>query len=193
MTTATTILATLLLSTTLPTIARAEADAPALTATTVRDLALDLEVDPTAYVMSGYSVHAGIGWKRFRVDLGTFAMDLPEFLHGNEGFEASFAGAGVKLQYFPLAAQRGLFVDVGLGVTRREVTLVETGTTRRDTAASIGASIGYRFTLPHGFYATPWIGANVDLEDGHLMVDGRTFSTPSVTPFAAIHLGYRFR
>ena len=143
--------------------------------------------------MSGYSLHVGIGWKRFRLDLGTYAMDLPAFLHGNDGFDAAFAGGGMKLQYFPFAAQRGLFVDLGVGVTRRDVTFVQTGTTRRDVAAGIGGSVGYRFTLPYGFHATPWVGINVDLGEGDIMVDGRTFKTPPVTPFAAIHLGYRFR
>lgn len=36
----------------------------------------DFEVDPTAYILDGYSLHAGIGWKRVRVDLGAFAMSL---------------------------------------------------------------------------------------------------------------------
>ena len=170
--------------------ARAET---AVAKTAERNLRLDLEVDPTAYALSGYSVHLGIGWKRVRLDLGMYAMDVPSFLHGNEGFDASFAGGGAKLQYFPLAAQRGLFVDLGVGVSRREVTLAESGERASDLATSIGASVGYRVALPYGFYATPWAGINVDLDETALMVNGRTFAMSRVTPFAAVHVGYRFR
>jgi hypothetical protein len=183
--TAATLSATLLALTSAAAIARAEVSEPALH--------LDLEVDPTAYLMSGYSLHAGVGWRRLRVDLGAYAMDVPGFLHGNDGFDASFAGAGAKLQYFPLAAQRGLFVDVGFGVSRREVVRADTGATASDVVTSLGASAGYRFGLPYGFYATPWAGINVDLDHRELTVDGRTFAMSRVTPFAAIHVGYRFR
>lgn len=170
----------------------AETRAPAATTTAAADLHLDLEVDPTAYALSGYSVHLGVGWRRLRVDLGVYAMDVPAFIHGNDGFDAAFAGAGAKLQYFPLAAQRRLFFDLGFGVSRREITLAESGESTRDIATSIGASTGYRFGLPYGFYATPWAGINVDLDHTRAMVGGRSFAMSRVTPFAAIHVGYRF-
>ncbi len=177
----------LILALTLATpIAHAEVPAPASTH-------LDLEVDPTAYVFDGYSAHVGIGRNHLRLDLGAYAMDLPELLHGNEGWDASFAGFGAKLQWFLRAPQRGLFVDLGVGDSRHDVTLQRTGHQHRSWVPGVGASIGYRFSLPYRFYVTPWAGLDVDLTHTDVMVDGERFEMSRVTPFAAVHLGYRFR
>lgn len=186
-----------LLALTLATIAststaRAET-APTVTASSLRDLHLDLEVDPTAYVFSGYSVHAGVGWKRLRLDLGVYAMDVPAVLHGNEGWKASFDGVGAKLQWFPFADQRGAFVDVSAGMSRQTATLAETGSSRRTAVGGVGIDAGYRFSLPYSFYVTPWAGISYDLSDNTVMLDGKTFTKSRMSPFAAIHVGYRFR
>lgn len=156
-------------------------------------LHLDVEVDPTAYVFSGYSLHAGIGWKRLRLDLGVYAMDLPAFLHGNEGWSADFDGAGTKLQWFPFSEQRGVFVDASAGASRQRVTLDATGATQRDTLVGVGIDAGYRFALPYRFYVTTWAGVSYSFGADDVMLDGQRFHKSSVTPFAAVHLGYRFR
>lgn len=169
------------------------AESTSVSTTADRDFHLDLEVDPTAYVLSGYSAHLGLGWNRLRLDLGVFAMDLPTMLHGNEGWDASFDGAGVKLQWFPLAEQRGLFVDVSAGVSRRTATLVETGASQRDTIVGVGIDGGYRFDLPYNLYITPWAGLSRDLSPTDVMLDGKSFQKSAWTPFAAVHVGYRFR
>lgn len=156
-------------------------------------LHLDVEVDPTAYVFSGWSVHAGIGWRNVRLDLGTYAMDLPEFFHGNDGWDASFDGAGAKLQYFPLATQEKLFLDASAGVSRQKMELRETGSSAHQTSFGIGIDAGWRFALPYHFYVTPWAGISYDLGVPDVMLDGKQFKMSHWTPFAAVHLGYRFR
>lgn len=187
-----TLLATLAALTT-PALADATPADAGTTTATATPLHLDVEVDPTAYVFSGYSVHVGVGWRRLRLDLGTYAMDLPAFLHGNDGWSAGFDGAGAKLQWFPFADQRGGFVDAGVGVARQRVTLDATGASQRDRFATIGASVGYRFWLPYRFYATTWAGVSYNAGAQDVMLDGQTYQTASVQPFAAVHLGYRFR
>ena len=161
--------------------------------TSAPDVHLDIEVDPTAYVLSGYSVHVGAGWKHIRLDLGVYAMDLPELLHGNPGWDASFDGAGAKLQWFPFASQRGGYVDISAGVARQRVTLRETGASRRDTSFGAGIDFGYRFVLPYNFYVTPWAGLSYDFNAGDVMLDGHTYEKTKWIPFAAVHLGFRFR
>jgi hypothetical protein len=156
-------------------------------------LHLDMEVDPTAYVLRGYSVHVGIGWKHARLDLGSYGMDVPEAFHGNEGWHASFLGAGAKLQWFPFAAQRGAFIAVGGGVMRQRIVLHETQEASRDTATAAGVELGWRFPLPRGLYVTPWAGVSFSPGASDVMVSGRTFHNKQVLPFAAVHLGYQFR
>ena len=154
-------------------------------------LRLDIEIDPAAYLMSGYSVHAGVGRGGQRVDLGVYAMDVPELLHGNEGWAMSFAGAGVKVQNFLLDDQRGFFVDLGIGASLRELQLADSGVRRRDIVVSLGASAGYRILLPYGLYVTPWAGINYDFDAADIMLAGRSFDSSPATPFAAVHIGYR--
>jgi hypothetical protein len=153
----------------------------------------DVEVDPTAYALSGYSVHAGFGWSRLRVDLGAFAMALPGFVHGNEGFDASFDGFGAKLQYFPLAEQAGLFVGVDAGLGRMLVQRDGTDLAARRRQLTAGVDAGWRFELWEGLYATPWLGVGYAFNARDVVLGGQTFQSSPWVLFPAVHLGYRFR
>jgi hypothetical protein len=151
---------------------------------------VDAEVDPTAYVLSGYSLHLGVGYRRVRLDLGAYAMALPSFASPNDAFDASFDGFGAKLQLFLLEEQTGPFVGVDAGVSRL---LVErSGQAERQTQIGTGAHAGWRIGLPAGFYATPWIGVTYIWNTAPVSLAGATFEPSRVTVFPAIHLGYRF-
>lgn len=153
----------------------------------------DLEVDPTAYLLSGYSVHVGAGWQRVRLDLGVFATDVPKFLHGNDGFNSSFDGFGAKLQYFPFAEQAGAFVGIGAGLNRQHVELDGTGFSSKHSDWSAGVDVGWRFTLWKSFYLTPWVGFDHTFDAKDVILDGHVFKNSSWSVFPAVHLGYRLR
>ncbi|AKU93152.1 hypothetical protein [Vulgatibacter incomptus] len=155
-------------------------------------LHLDLEVDPTAFVFGGYSLHAGIGWQRFRLDLGAFAMDVPEAYHGQKAFEQSFHGFGAKLAYFLFADQTGGFVGVGAGIARGLYGLKGTELAAQQYDVGIGPHVGWRFDLGAGFYATPWISLDYSLNPKDVTLGGETFASDRWSVFPAIHLGRRF-
>ncbi|MCC6998348.1 MAG: hypothetical protein IT370_27295 [Deltaproteobacteria bacterium] len=151
----------------------------------------DFEVDPTAYALSGYSLHVGLGWKRLRLDLGAFAMALPDFAKSDDSFEVWFDGFGSKLQYFVLAEQRGLFLGVDAGVARPLVQRGELAS--KDSQYSIGVNAGYRFDLGANLYATPWLGVSYAFSAEDVTLGGTTYAQNPVTIFPAVHVGYRFR
>jgi hypothetical protein len=155
----------------------------------------DLEVDPTAYALSGYSVHAGLGWNQVRLDLGAFAMSLPGFVHGNDGFAASFDGFGIKLQHFPLAkqAQTRLFIGVDAGLARILVQREDTDQASRRNQYTVGGHVGWRFDLVGGLYATPWLGLSYAFNASDVSLGGRTYENTPWIVFPAVHLGYRLR
>lgn len=156
---------------------------------------VDLEVDPTAYALSGHSVHLGLGHGRTRLDLGVFGMTVPELLHGTEGLDVRFDGFGAKLHHFVLAApneQRGLFVGIDGGVNRAEAKNVTTGETAKATQVSLGTHVGYRISLPWNLYATPWLGVSYAFGARDLTAGGLTAKAMPWTVFPAVHLGYRF-
>lgn len=152
---------------------------------------LDLETDPTAFVFSGGSLHAGLGYKHLRLDLGAYAMDVPGFIESNKGFDGSFRGFGAKLQLFLFAEQKGGFVGIDAGVT--EIRATAHGTGRSSTQVQLGAGVnfGWRFELPLGFYVTPWLGLGYSSAPD-VEVDGQTYESSPVTIFPAVHVGFRF-
>lgn len=153
----------------------------------------DAEADPTAYVLDGYSLHVGLGYRHVRVDLGAYAMAIPKLVHGSDDFDVSFHGYGAKLQYFPFDEQSGGFVGVDGGVTR--VLLQRNGTdlAALDRRYGVGAHAGWRFDLGAGFYATPWVGVSYSFGTENVTLAGKTFEANPVTVFPAVHFGRTFQ
>jgi hypothetical protein len=153
----------------------------------------DVELDPVAYALDGSSIHVGLGWRRFRLDLGNFAMAMPRIVHGNEGFDVSFYGYGAKLQWFPRSEQRGPFVGIDAAAIRARIDRRDMDAGARQLLGVVGAHLGYRIALPAGFYATPWIGVGYQLGARDVTLGGATYEASPLTVFPAVHLGYRFR
>lgn len=153
----------------------------------------DAEVDPLAYALGGHSVHFGVGHAKLRLDLGAFALDLPGFVQGNDGFDASFSGFGVKAHLYPFAEQKGFFAGIEAGVARMLVAKHGTDRAARRTTVSAGVDVGVRIMLVGEFYVTPWIGVSYDFGAKDVALDGATYHRNPVVVFPTVHLGYRLR
>lgn len=175
-----------------PSASAAEEGAPATDKPVASRIHFDLETDPTAFVFRGYSLHAGLGWKHLRLDLGVYAMDLPGFMESNKGFESSFRGAGAKLQLFLFDEQKGGFVGIDGGINHLRADLEGTKHHASQDQVSTGVNLGWRFALPYGLYATPWFGVSYSFGARDMSVDGKAYRANAVTFFPAVHLGYRF-
>lgn len=160
---------------------------------TAAPLAGDAELDPTAYVLDGHSVHVGVGAGHLRVDLGAFAMTLPAVIHGQDGFTAAFDGFGAKLQYFVRGDRTGAFAGIDAGVLRLDVGRDGTDLAARDRQVQAGVHLGYRFALPAQLYVTPWLGVGYAFGADDVTLAGATFEATRVNVFPAVHVGYRFR
>jgi hypothetical protein len=150
----------------------------------------DVELDPIAYALDGYSLHVGINRDHLRLDLGAYALAIPAWVHGQEGFDASFDGYGAKLQYFLRGDRLGAFAGIGGGVAR--VRIERDGLAARETMFSAGAHVGYRFAIAKGIYATPWIGVDYAFDPADVMLGGERFEGKHWSVFPTVHLGYRF-
>ncbi len=175
-------------------VSHAETDAPTPTSNAgATSLRADAEVDPTAYVLDGFSVHVGVGYKRLRVDLGAYAMRLPKLVHGHDDLRVSFDGYGVKVQYFLFAEQTGGFVGVDGGIMRPTVAKPAMQLAERNTEVGLGVNFGWRFDIASGFYATAWLGLGYTLNAHGVMLGDSKYEASRFTVFPAVHLGYRFR
>jgi len=153
----------------------------------------DMEVDPTAYALKGFSLHVGVSRRNLRLDLGNFAMALPRFAHGDDGFDVSFDGYGAKLQWFLFDEQAGLFAGVDAGLVRVQARRQNTDLSVRQNQFGLGVHAGYRFTLPAGFYLTPWLGVGYQFNTSDITLADATYKTNPISLFPAVHLGFRFR
>lgn len=156
-------------------------------------LRVDAEIDPTAYVLSGNSLHLGLGYGRYRLDLGNFALAVPQWVHGDDGFDVSFAGYGAKLQAFVSGDQRGLFAGIDGGWSRVLVERQGSELAVRQHQLGLGAQVGYRIPIVDRLYVTAWIGVGYQFGAKDVMLSGATYDASPISVFPAIHVGYQFQ
>lgn len=157
------------------------------------DFHFDVETDPMAFLLSGHSLHVGVGVDRFRFGLGVFGLEIPEFVHGNEGFDARFDGFGAKLDVFLDEEQYGLFAGVSGSFVRTHIGLSDTNLRVQGSQGTIEGRLGYRFELPGGFYVAPWVSAGVLLGSENPTIGDQTYEHSKLVIFPTIHIGYKSR
>jgi len=151
----------------------------------------EVEADPIAFGLSGYSAHLGLRFGAFRVDVGAFGARIPEWVHGNEGWTSKTNGVGAKLDY--VGSGNGLFAGVegDCGRTTRTFTSAVMSVTRDDCAA--GGRLGYRLVLGHTrLYIAPWLGVDYTFGAIGATAAGHTFDEKRVQLFPTVHIGWRF-
>lgn len=186
-------LAVICVAATLLTAAPGLAREPDLSADAGVTLRPDVEVDPLAYAFAGHSVHAGLNIDAWRVSLGAFAIEQPEWFHGNEGMETYLSGFGFKVDRFFGARDAGPHVGIGGGLLRQTFSAEETGASHERLVFDAGARVGWRWLLgDSGFYLNPWVGVSWAFGGGDVALGEQTFEASQVTFFPTVHLGYRF-
>jgi len=153
---------------------------------------LDIEIDPIAYALSGYSVHGGLSWNHVRLDVGVFGLTMPESMHGVEGVEIKGGGYGAKLDYYPLRRAPGLFFGGQVSRFREQARDKMSGLETAASHTTFGARVGYRFNITRGFYVLPWIGVDVSVSDRTQTVAGKEYKPGRVMFFPTVHFGKRF-
>jgi len=153
---------------------------------------IDIEIDPIAYALKGFSVHAGLNSEHIRYDIGIFGIEVPESFHGNDGFNNYIWGAGAKADYFFSGTDKGLYTGVGIDLTSSRMRLDETGSETSVTQFAAGANIGYKFKLTEHLFVKPWFGLSYLFNANDIEVDGQIFEQASIRPFPTVHVGWTF-
>jgi hypothetical protein len=154
--------------------------------------AWEIEADPTAFALHGYSAHLGYAAGPLRIDLGAYGTDIPRRVHGNDRFHAAMRGYGIKAQFFLSGHTEGWFSGAGLGHATLRVRADDSGLRAAQPSASAGAESGYRFQLGPRFHLTAWGGVDYVPHARDIQVGASTYENRRLQPFAAVHLGYRF-
>jgi hypothetical protein len=156
----------------------------------------EIEIDPIAYLLKGYSVHGVYNLNHFRFDLGVFAIETPGSLIGNKGYEIRSSGYGLKVNYM-FDKVNGLYAGLDFGYGEVKATNSESSAADTGHNVSLGAHLGYRiFLFPksenalQGIYLTPWAG--VGYNHFYDEIKFNDYKDNRLGYFATFHIGYRF-
>lgn len=157
----------------------------------------EVEADPIAFILNGYSFHAGYTMGHLRFDAGVFGIKQPDFALENKLFSVFSSGGGIKVDYL-LRRNRGLFFGLQSDYVTDKIGLKSEDDTRSVSGMTLGLRTGYRFMFGKkerqfkGLYLVPWVGLIHSLNPSVVTKGGQTYTQASWSIFPTIHLGYRF-
>ncbi|MNL06243.1 hypothetical protein D3C87_1268750 [compost metagenome] len=158
---------------------------------------LEVEVDPLAYVLSGYSVHVGLTYGKFRSSVGTYGIKQPSFQLDNDAFTVYSSGFDLKTDYL-FGKTKGFHAGIQLSYGKDKIGLKGSADKENLWGLSIGARGGYRFMFGKaenkykGFYINPWAALICPTNAKTINKGGEEYKQPAVFIFPAVHVGWRF-
>lgn len=160
-------------------------------------LRFEIEADPLAYLLKGYSVHAGVTYGKLRSSVGVFGIEQPSFFLNNDAFSVFGSGFDVKTDYL-FSNVKGWHTGIQLTFGRDKIKLKETGSEEKLWGTNIGLRAGYRlmFGKPEnqykGLYINPWVALIYAPGAEYVVIGNKLYKQSQFTPFPAIHVGWRF-
>ncbi|MCF0050511.1 hypothetical protein LXM25_10605 [Dyadobacter sp. LJ53] len=157
----------------------------------------EIEADPIAYILNGYSFHAGYTLAHLRFDVGVFGIKQPKFALANEQFSVRSSGFGVKADYL-FRANKGFFLGLQSDYGMDRIGLKTSDARIVSKSIILGARTGYRFMFGEkedqykGLYLVPWVALMHTLDPTIVMQNNQSYEQKKWSVFPTIHLGYRF-
>lgn len=157
----------------------------------------DVELDPIAYALNGFSVHLGYQKNSFRYDAGVFGLDEPSSFSVNKDFTVKLKGFGFKAIYLG-NKPGGWFAGVGTDYGFVNATHKLTGEQKKGNTLGIGINGGYRILFGKaaekgsGFYISPWLGIDKVFLVNKPAFTGAEYKEQNIRFFPTVHLGWRF-
>jgi len=158
----------------------------------------EVEIDPIAYLLQGYSLHGVYVYDRIRTDLGVFGITQPEGYGGNDGFQVKTQGLGVKVNYL-LDENERWFAGIGMGYSNNRITLQGTNETHNQNVFGVGIHAGYRWFVTENevsafrnLYLAPWCSVDYNHTVNDVSFTAKKYKQHPVSFFPTVHIGYRF-
>lgn len=153
----------------------------------------DVEVEPLSYTFGGAGSHLALQRGAWKYEVEVFGLEIPESLHGNDGFEASPLGIELHLEHFFGDNASGFYVGPEVGLVQLELLHRPSGMTEHRTRYSIGMRGGYQWYTGLGnLYLSPVVGISYTLNGDAVTIAGDTYETSSLGPWGTVGLGWSF-
>jgi hypothetical protein len=154
----------------------------------------EIEADPIAYALGGFSAHVARALPdgRDRVQVGVFGADVPDALMSNDAFTDSSRGVTFKFDHFLGKRTAGIFVGVDGDYSRERYGFKATGDSTDRNLVGLGPRIGYRFEFGQHLYVSPWFSAAYQFNVHDVVLSGERLDQQKYSLFATVHAGWRF-
>jgi hypothetical protein len=154
----------------------------------------EIEADPIAYAVGGFSAHVAreLPDGRERLQVGVFGADVPASFLGNDAFSERSRGMTVKFDHFVGNGTAGFFLGVDGDYSREHYGLKATGESTDRNLFGLGPRIGYRFEVGRHLYVTPWFSAAYQFNVQDVALSGQQLDQKKYSLFATVHAGWRF-
>lgn len=157
----------------------------------------EIETDPIAYLLQGYSIHGAITYGGFRTSMGIYAIKPPDFLKSNNSFDVFTSGYDFKTDYL-FGDSKGFYAGIQITLVKDRIELKETPYREDLWALNFGIRGGYRFLLGKpenqysGFYITPWAALMYNPSGKVVILGNKEYKQAAWVLFPTLHLGWRF-
>lgn len=155
----------------------------------------EVEIDPIAYALSGYSIHLGRfsgAWK-FDINAASESLNKSEtktFL-SNTDFTTRFVTYGAKVDYIG-ASHFGFHVGLQWDYIQWRYTSTVSNTSVNNNVQDAGVRVGYRWGAG-SLYVDPWVGFLYNYQGvGNIGVGGQNYVQRNFQIFPTLHVGFRF-
>lgn len=157
----------------------------------------EIEADPIAYILNGYSFHVGYTLGHVRFDAGVFGIKQPKFAMENNRFSVRSSGFGIKADYL-FRASKGFFLGLQSDYGTDKIGLKGSPIKQESESLMLGVRTGYRFMFGKkenrykGLYLVPWVALINTLDPAVVTQNDQRYEQKKWSVFPTVHLGYRF-
>lgn len=154
---------------------------------------VSIEVEPIAYILKGAGIHGRYQHGDWRYSLEIFGLEIPESLHGNDGFDASVLGAELHFERFLSDPPDGFYIGPEIAVSNLKVTHQASQISEEHLQYSAGLRFGYLWYTGLGnLYLSPVGGISFSFNSKDFEISGEEYESGSITPFATVGIGWSF-
>lgn len=157
----------------------------------------EIETDPLAYLLQGYSVHVAVTYGGFRTSVGTYGIKPPDFLKSNDSFYVFTSGFDFKTDYM-FGDVKGFYAGIQATYAKDHIGFKDASYREDLWGLNIGIRGGYRFLFGKpenqysGFYITPWVALMYNPSRKTVQHGNEEYKQAAWVPFPTLHLGWRF-